>query len=87
MAQAAGVTDLGDLPLAVLTATDGADDDWMPMQDDLATLSSNSVHPVLTDVTHDMVVSDKDAARQASAAILAVVRAVRTGTPITAQEG
>lgn len=87
MAQAAGVTDLGDLPVAVLTATDGAEDDWMPMQDDLATLSTNSVHRTLTSGTHEMVVGHEDTAQQSAQAILDVVDSVRTGTPINAREG
>ena len=55
------------------------------MQDDLTTLSSNSVHRFLPDATHQMVVEDHDAARQARQAIVEVVSAVRTNTPINGQ--
>jgi hypothetical protein len=55
------------------------------MQDDLATLSSNSAHRYLPDATHQMVVEDEEAARQASQAIVEVVTAVRTNTPINAE--
>jgi pimeloyl-ACP methyl ester carboxylesterase len=82
MNQAAELHTLGDIPLAVVTANRGHDSDWAPMQDDLATLSSNSVHRYLPDATHQMVVEDGDAARQASQAIVDVVSAVRTNTPI-----
>jgi pimeloyl-ACP methyl ester carboxylesterase len=79
MGQAAGLRSLGDLPLAVVTARRGAEADWLVLQDDLATLSTNSVHRLLDDATHAMVVEDEDSARQSSGAIIAVVRAVRTG--------
>jgi hypothetical protein len=82
MGQAAELQSLGDVPLAVVTATSGADPDWAAMQDDLMTLSSNSLHRVLPNVSHAMVVENEAAARQASQAILAVVSAVRTNTPI-----
>jgi len=87
MAQAARVTDLGDRPLAVLSATEGAEDDWMPMQDDLATLSTDSVHRILTKATHEMVVGDESTAQQSSQLIVDVVTSIRTSTPLNAQEG
>jgi hypothetical protein len=86
MDQAAGLQTLGDVPLVVLTALDGADSDWPGMQDDLMTLSPNSVQRRLPDASHAMVVQNEDAARHASRAILEVVRSVRTGTPMIAQE-
>ena len=85
MDQAAQLTTLGDKPLAVVTARREADPDWFSMQDDLATLSTNTVRRMLPDATHAMVVESEVAARQSSQAILDVVRSVRTSTPITAQ--
>lgn len=86
--QAAELRTLGDAPLAVVTAKRGHEADWFPMQDDLVSLSTNSVHRVLPDANHEMVVGDEDAARQASQAIVDVVSAVRTDTSLnTHQEG
>lgn len=87
MDQAAGLKTLGDTPLAVVTARSGAEADWFPMQDDLATLSTNSVHRVLDDAAHATLVEDEDAAGEASRAILEIVSSARTDTPITPQEG
>jgi pimeloyl-ACP methyl ester carboxylesterase len=87
MDQAARLRTLGAVPLAVVTARRGAEADWFPMQDDLATLSTNSVHRFLDDATHATLVEDEDTARRSSRAILDVVDAARTGTPMSAQEG
>ena len=87
MDQAAELTSLGDLPLAVVTAKSGAEADWFSMQDDLTTLSTNSVHRYLDNATHASVVENEDTARQSSDAILEVVSSVRTSTPINTQEG
>jgi pimeloyl-ACP methyl ester carboxylesterase len=87
MDQAAELTTLGDIPLAVVTARSGAEADWFPMQDDLMTLSSDGVHRYLDNATHASVVENEDTARQSSDAILEVVTSVRTSTPINAQEG
>ena len=87
MDQAATLRSLGDVPLSVVTAAGGAEADWFPLQDDLATLSTSSVHRVLPDATHAMVVGDEHTARLSSQAILDVVSSIRTATPINAQEG
>jgi pimeloyl-ACP methyl ester carboxylesterase len=82
MDQAAELRSLGDTPLAVVTATRGADSDWPGMQDDFMGLSPNHVHRYLPDATHAMVVEDEAAAHRASEAIIEVVRAARAGTPL-----
>jgi pimeloyl-ACP methyl ester carboxylesterase len=82
MNQAADLRTLGDIPLAVVTAGRGHDGDWRPMQDDLATLSSNRAHRYLPAATHQMVVEDRDTARETGQAIVEVVRAIRTNTPL-----
>jgi pimeloyl-ACP methyl ester carboxylesterase len=87
MDQAAGLQTLGGVPLVVVTARSGAEADWFPMQDDLTTLSTNSVHRILDDATHATLVEDEDTARPSSQAILDVVSSVRTNTPINAQDG
>ena len=87
MGQAAQLDTLGDLPLLVVTAKRGQDPGWFRCKDDLTTLSSNSGHRFLPDATHDMVVGDEATARQSSDAILDVVTAARTNTPINSEEG
>ncbi|MGH9084217.1 MAG: alpha/beta fold hydrolase [Acidimicrobiales bacterium] len=87
MDQAADLETLGDTPLAVVTARRGAEADWFPMQYDLTTLSTNTVHRVLDDAAHATLVEDEDAAGDASQAILEVVSSARTDAPITDQEG
>ena len=87
MRQADALQTLGDAPLVVVTARRGQDPGWFDAQDDLMTLSSNSVHRFLPDATHDMVVGDEATARQSSDAVLAVVNAIRTNTPINSEEG
>ena len=85
--QAADLETLGETLLAVVDAQRDADDGWIPMQEDLTTLSTNSVHRYLPNATHAMVVEDEDTARQASQAILDVISSIRTNNPINAQEG
>lgn len=82
MSQAADLQSLGAVPLAVVTARRGAEADWFPMQDDLATLSTNSVHRHLDEAAHASLVEDEASARPSIQAILDVVRSVRTRTPI-----
>ena len=82
MAQARALTSLGNRPLAVVTAQKDAEDGWMAAQDDLATLSTNTVHRVIPDATHTALTANQAAAGQSSQAIRDVVDAVRTGTPI-----
>jgi hypothetical protein len=88
MAQAESLTSLGDRPLVVVTAQKNALDGWMSAQDELAALSTNVSHRVLTDATHSSLVDTAANAAQSSSAIRAVVDAVRSGTPVarTAQD-
>src|SRR4051812_16461986 len=50
--RAAKLASLGDRPLAVITAGEGSASGWADQQDDLATLSSNSVHHTIAGATH-----------------------------------
>ncbi|HEY4610574.1 MAG TPA: alpha/beta hydrolase [Ilumatobacteraceae bacterium] len=77
MDQARELTSLGDVPLVVVTAQKNAEDGWMDAQDQLATLSSNSVHRVVADATHDSLVSTSNGAAHSSQAIIDVVDSVR----------
>jgi pimeloyl-ACP methyl ester carboxylesterase len=77
--QAASLGDFADKPLGVLTAGSGSDAAWFAFQEDLASLSTNSVHRVIDGATHAELVSDEDAAAATSQAILDVVSSVRSG--------
>jgi hypothetical protein len=54
---------------------------WFPLQDNMATLSTNSSHRVVPH-THDALVNDKTAAEPSSQAIRDVVHAVRSDAPL-----
>ena len=82
MAQASSLTGLGDRPLVVVTAEKEAEDGWMAAQDELAALSTNSVHRVVPDATHAMLTENEEAAVESSQAIRDIVNAVRAGTPV-----
>ncbi len=84
MRQAGSLKTLGDTPLVVLTATKGTEGGWAAAQDDLATLSTNSVHRSLPNVAHAMLVDDAKTTVQSSRAIDEVVKAVRTHEPLGA---
>jgi pimeloyl-ACP methyl ester carboxylesterase len=75
--QAASLDDFADKPLVVLTAGTGSNAAWLAFQDELATLSTNSVHRVVAGAAHIDLVKDQDAAATTSQAILDVVSAVR----------
>ena len=56
---------------------------WLKVQDELATLSSNSIHRVVKGATHTSVLYDQSDAQATSAAIEGVVAAVRNDRPLT----
>jgi pimeloyl-ACP methyl ester carboxylesterase len=73
---------LGDKPLAVITAGEQQEPIWFELQDELATLSSDSVHRVVEGATHGSLLDDQRDAQVTSMAILEVVEAVRNGQPL-----
>jgi pimeloyl-ACP methyl ester carboxylesterase len=75
--RAAKLTSLGDRPLAVVTAGTGSAAGWPGEQNDLATLSSTSVHRTVAGATHQSLIDDKSDAARSSRAIVDVVRAVQ----------
>jgi pimeloyl-ACP methyl ester carboxylesterase len=83
-AQAAALRDVGDRPLAVLTAGRGTAEGWSAEQDALATLSTDSVHRVIEGVDHAGLVMDEAGAAATAAAVVEVVDSVRTGRPLGA---
>ena len=81
MQQASALTSLNGKPLIVLTADEGADDQWQSKQDRMATLSTNSLHRH-ANATHASLLDDEADAAVASKAIHDVVVAVRTSRPL-----
>jgi pimeloyl-ACP methyl ester carboxylesterase len=82
LTQAQQVTSFGDMPLMVVTAGKGAQDGWLPLQDKMVQLSSNSVHRVLVNASHASLIEDHHDSRDAVSAIVNVVNAVRSGRPL-----
>jgi hypothetical protein len=72
---------LGDKPLSVITAGE-QEPIWLELQDELAALSSDSVHRVVEGATHESLLYDQRDAQVTSMAILEVVEAVRNGQPL-----
>jgi pimeloyl-ACP methyl ester carboxylesterase len=79
--QTRSLRSLDDKPLAVVSAGT-QETGWLELQDDLATLSPNSMHPVVEGATHTSVVDDRSDAQATSAAIVEVVTAVRNDQPL-----
>jgi pimeloyl-ACP methyl ester carboxylesterase len=82
LAQARSFQNLGDRPLVVVTAAMDAPAGWLPLQDEMATLSMNSSHRVVP-YTHEALITDETAARASSQAIRDVIHAVRFAASLT----
>jgi pimeloyl-ACP methyl ester carboxylesterase len=85
-AQVRRTASLGDKPLAVITAGEqsaGSLRIWLEMQDELAALSTNSIHRVIEGATHESLLYDKGDSQPSSAAIEQVVEAARKDQPLT----
>ena len=80
--QVQALKSLGAKPLFVLTADLGQQSGWSAAQDNLATLSTNSAHQTAQGATHEALLEDEHYAAISSRAIAAVVRSVRTSTPL-----
>jgi hypothetical protein len=80
LAQARSFQNLGDRPL-VFTATRDALAVWLPLQDRMARLSTNSSHRLMP-YTHDALVTDRTAAEASTQAIRDVVYAARFATAL-----
>lgn len=75
--RAAKLTSLGNKPLIVLSAGTGSLPGWSAQQNDLATLSPDSVHRTIPGATHASLINDQVDAAQSSRAIRDVVKAVQ----------
>ena len=80
--EARALTSLGARPLVVVTAVLEAPAGWVPAQDGLVSLSTNSVHRVMQDLSHVPLITSESGATASSKAILDVVAAVRTGARV-----
>ena len=80
--QAQALESLGDKPLIVVTAAKDAEVGWLPLQEKLAGLSTNSVQRVMQDATHASLTEDKAGSAISIQAILDVVSAVRSGAAL-----
>jgi pimeloyl-ACP methyl ester carboxylesterase len=82
MQQAAWLDDFADKPLVVLTAGSGHDAASSAAQNDLATLSTNSVHRVIDGATHQSLMYEEGDAAATTQAILDVVSSVQSAEPL-----
>ena len=82
LTQAQALTSLDDKPLIVVTAVEDAHAGWLPLQEKMAGLSTNSVQRVIQDATHASLIEDESDSANAIDAILDVVAAVRSGEPL-----
>jgi len=82
MEQAASLGAFADKPLVVLTAGIGSDATHSAAQNDLATLSTNSVHRVIGGATHQALIANEEDAGATTQAILDVVSSVRSAGPL-----
>ena len=82
-AEAGELRSLGTKPLIVLTADRDNSKGWMAAQNEMATLSTNSLHRVESGATHAAFVENPHHAAAVTRAIHDVVTSVRTGAPLT----
>jgi len=85
MSEAGELVDLSGRPLIILTAGRGSAEGWMSAQDEMATLSANSLHRVVANATHASLLEDRDDATAVSQAIHDVVVSVRTSAPLASR--
>ncbi len=82
LTQAQALTTLGDNPLIVVTAVKDAHAGWLPLQEKMAGLSTNSVQRVIQEATHASLIEDESDSANAINAILDVVASVRAGATL-----
>ncbi len=79
LTEARQVRSLGDRPLVVISAAQDAQAGWLPLQDALASLSTNSRHRIVP-CTHEALVTSQTGARWSIQAVRDVINAVRFTT-------
>ena len=80
--QARALESIGSKPLIVITAGQGQQAGWASAQNELGTLSTNSVHRIVPGATHASLIEDRSDAAVTSQAIRDVVRSVRAAQPL-----
>src|SRR5215211_1920815 len=80
--EAASLRNFADKPLVVLTAGIGSDTTHSAAQNELATLSTNSAHRVIDGADHGALIANEEHAAATTQAILDVVHAARSHTPL-----
>lgn len=86
-ADAQSLGNLGNLPLAVISrgvnpAIGNHPNGWADLQNELAALSSNSLHKTVDGASHQSLAFKQQDAQVVSSIILQVVEAVRSGKPL-----
>ena len=83
MAQAsADASNMGDVPVAVLWASESYANYNKDLMAEVAAFSTNSVVRVIAESNHGSILGEEDKAQQVSDAILDVIEAARTGEPL-----
>ena len=77
------LTDFGDKPLVVLTAGTGSDAAWIARHEELASLSTNSVHRLVDGASHQTLIADRQDSAAVTQTVLDVVSSLRTGAALT----
>jgi pimeloyl-ACP methyl ester carboxylesterase/uncharacterized membrane protein len=77
--QAQDVKSLDTKPLYVVSGQKGEQAGWGTLQEQMAALSSNSVHVTIQNATHADIPENKDIAAKSAQGVLKVVDAIRTG--------
>jgi hypothetical protein len=77
------LTSIGDKPLIVVTAEKDAMAGWLPLQEEMTGLSTNSVQRLLPGATHASLTEDDAESQDSVQAVLDVVGAVRSGSALT----
>ena len=85
-AQAEDLESLDAKPLVVVVATESIDrhDEWIDLQERLASLSTNSQHRIV-DATHAGLVDDATGSTASVRAIVDVIGSIRTGRPVASR--
>jgi hypothetical protein len=81
-AEAGAFTNFGAKPLVVLTAGTGSDADWIAGHARLAGMSTNSVHRIIDDASHQDLLGDEKDSTATSQGVLDVIAAIRNSAPL-----
>jgi len=80
--EALNLKDLGNMPLMIISRGVNLDHEWNAYQDNLMTLSTNSLHLTINGANHTALIFEQKYAQIVSDAILQTVESLRTGTQL-----